>query len=330
MSHAIGIDVGGASARVGLVSSAGRVLYHDSFRTGIAITGAQLMRSLLRRCRAALRLARGRRLSLSGIGIAMPAFVDDHARVTGASNLPGLNGLPVGRLLERQFRLPVRMENDVSAAAFGEYNFGDHRGSSRRLLFVAVGTGIGAGMIVDGELLRVSRGCLGDPGHIIVDVSGCSPCRCGGNGCLEAVASGWALVEAARRVGIRATPKQVFARARAGHRALRELVERTAVFAGIGLATLCVILNPDTIVLGGGVALDAGEPFRRTVNRVLHAHAVPFFVRGVRLSLARSGRHAGLLGAASIVLFDLLKGNPGPRGLVLPSEPLSRPIHKFP
>lgn len=297
---ALGIDIGGASARVGLVTGAGQILSQASFRTGLKIQGPQFMERLnllIPRC-----LASAHNAPIAGIGIGMPAFLDPAGRVTGASNLPGLNGTPVGKLLEQRYRTPVRIENDVSAGACGEYVFGGHAGSSRRMLFLAIGTGIGAGMVVDGGLLRIARGCLGDPGHVIVDASGRWPCRCGGNGCLEAIASGWALIEQARRPGFEPTPREIFRRAQSGDARMARLAKRAAVSVGIGLATLCVILNPDTIVLGGGVALEAGEAFRLQAERTLRAHAVPFFAEQTRVMLARAGRRAGLLGAAALVL----------------------------
>ncbi|MBI3698360.1 MAG: ROK family protein [Acidobacteria bacterium] len=302
--YAIGMDVGGTSARFGLLSETGEVLFQTSCPTGLAATGAELLDQFRQGVREALASARDRRVTVSGVGIAMPAFVDDQGAVAGSCNLPGLNGVAVARVLESEFRLPVGMENDVSAGAYGEYYFGEHAGSSRRMLFLSIGTGIGGGMIVDGKLLRVAQGCLGDPGHVIVDPSGQAPCRCGGNGCLEAVASGWALVEQAQRMGINAIPREIFEGARAGHAALAELARRAAIYTGVGLATLCVLFNPDLVVLGGGVAAEAGESFRRQAERTLRAHAVPFFSRQVKVRLSQAGPAAGLLGAAALILFQ--------------------------
>jgi len=301
---AIGIDVGGASARVALVDLRGRILFQTASPTGLGITGRRLLASLERGARAALRTAAKRDIRVAGVGVGMPAFLDESGRVAGASNLPRVNGTPVGRILEERLGLAVCVENDVSAAACGEYHFGGHRGSSRRMLLLAVGTGVGAGMIVDGRLMRLSHGCLGDPGHVIVDPSGASPCRCGGNGCLEAVASGWALMEQARRLGIKATPGQIFRRARSGDPACTRLARRAAAATGVGLASLSALLEPDTIALGGGVALEAGEPFRRLAARAWRAHAVPFLSRGARVVLARAGAEAGVLGAAALILFE--------------------------
>lgn len=296
--YAIGLDVGGTSARAGLVSDAGKVLFRTSSRTGLKADQATLLERFQLGVQAVLGFAEEHSLPVAGIGIAMPAFLDDQGRVAGSCNLPGLNGAPVGRLLEERFRLPVRLENDVSACAYGEYYFGGHRGTSRRMLFLAVGTGIGAGMMVDGRLLRLSRDCLGDPGHVIVDPTGQSPCRCGGNGCMEAVAGGWALVGRAHL-----PPKEIFDRARAGDAALARLVDQAAGAIGAGLASLVVLLNPDTIALGGGVAEDGGEPFRLRIDQTLRSHAAPLFTDGLRLVAARSGSSAGLLGAAACVLF---------------------------
>jgi glucokinase len=232
----------------------------------------------------------------------MPAFVDEAGRITGSCNLPALNGVAFPQLLESRFGLPVRMENDVSAAAYGEYYFGGHRGASRRMLFVAIGTGIGAGMVVDGSLLRVARGCLGDSGHVIVEASGNLPCRCGGNGCLEAAASGWALVERAQRLGMEATPQQIFDAGREGDSALARLAADAARAIGVGLATLAVLFSPDMIVLGGGVAVEGGEFLRARAEATMRAHAVPLFSENVRVVPAKMNRAAGLLGAA-FVLF---------------------------
>ncbi len=302
---AIGIDVGGTSARIALAGDQGKLLLRLSSRTGLTASGEKLVDSFERGVRSALEFAGQSGLPVAGIGLAMPGLIDEKGCVTGSCNLPGLNGVPVGRLLEKKFGLPVRMENDVSAAAFGEFHFGGHAGSSRRLLFLSIGTGIGGGMIVEGKLLRTARGCLGDPGHIIVDASGQSPCRCGGNGCLEAVASGWALVERAQRLGASdPSPKKIFECARAGDSTMSQLVLKAAGCVGVGLASLCVLLNPDTVALGGGVAMEAGESFREEAARTLRAHGSPLFSKDVRVVAARVGASAGLLGAAALVLFD--------------------------
>ncbi len=304
MRCAIGLDVGGTSARVGLVTEAGKVLFRTSARTGLRAGRHTLLERFRHGVTTALQYGASRALPVEGIGIGMPAFIDPDGRVAGSCNLPALNGSPVGRLLEREFRLPARMENDVTAGVYGEYYFGGHAGSSRRLLLLSIGTGIGGGMMVDGRLLRLAQGCLGDPGHVIVDPSGRWPCRCGGNGCLEAVASGWALVEQARRLGLEATPGQIFERARAGDARMAKLAARAATAVGVGLASLCVLVNPDTVVLGGGVAAEAGEAFRRRVEGTTQRHAVPFFARDVRFLLSRAGPSAGLRGAAALVLFE--------------------------
>ncbi len=306
--YAIGLDVGGTSARAGLIGDDGTVLFEDRSPTGITATGEELIERFRQGIRGALEVAADRRSPIAGIGLAMPAFVDEDGSVAGSCNLPGLNGVPVRDLLEREFAVPVRMENDVSAAACGEYYFGGHQQSSRRMLFLAIGTGIGAGMIVDGKLLRLAQGCLGDPGHIIVDPFGDSPCRCGGKGCLEAVASGWALVERARRRGIEATPGEIFRLASAGDPAHSEIAMEAATYVGIGLATLCVLLNPDTIVLGGGVAEEAGVSFLERAEEIMRLHAVPFLSRQARVVSAKTGSSAGMLGAAALTLF----GGAGP------------------
>ncbi len=153
--YAIGLDVGGTSARAGLVSDTGKLLFRTSARTGMKADQATLLERFELGIQAVLRFASERGVGVEGIGAAVPAFQDEEGRVAGSCNLPNLNGAPVARALGERFRLPVRIENDVSACAYGEYYFGGHRGLSRRMLFLAVGTGIGGGMMVDGKLLRL-------------------------------------------------------------------------------------------------------------------------------------------------------------------------------
>src|SRR4026208_1790576 len=119
--YAIGLDVGGTSARAGLVTNAGKVLLRPPPRTGLKADQATLLERFHLGVQPVLRYAQERGLPVAGIGIAMPAFLDDHGRVPGPCNPPGLTAAPVARLFEDRFHLPVRIENDVSACAYGEY-----------------------------------------------------------------------------------------------------------------------------------------------------------------------------------------------------------------
>jgi glucokinase len=168
---------------------------------------------------------------------------------------------------------------------------------------------------MEGKLVRTTRHCLGDPGHIAVDPSG-SPCTCGGKGCLEAVASGWAITQQAEKLVLSdrptllsevfarrkcISPEDVFATASQGDPESQQLVTRVSKWLAMGLATFSVILEPEVIVLGGGIATGAGEQLLGPVRDHFFQIASPPFVRNVKLISARAGPDAGLLGATALV-----------------------------
>lgn len=294
MRYAIGMDVGGTSAKLGLVAiSAGsaEILLSDSVSTGYETPRERLLSGF--RAAVARLAAYGlkNRTVPEALGVGMPGFQDAEGRVVEASNLPQLNGVAVASLLGAEFGLPALLDNDLNVAALGEYLYGGH-GAVGRLLVVALGTGVGAAMVVDGEVLRPTHGGLGDPGHILVDPGG-RPCRCGARGCLEAVISGWAIAE---QGGV-ADPAEVFA---SQEPASLALVVRIAGWLGMGLASYCVLYEPDCIVLGGRVGRAGGESFLAQVEARMKQAAQPRF-RDVRLRPSTLEDKAGVLGAAAMV-----------------------------
>jgi glucokinase len=198
MPTAIGIDVGGTSLRVGLVREDGTILRCATRPTGFHTPCNEMLRRFHEAVEEALAAAPGQ--AIAGVGIGMPGLQDDQGRVASASNLPTLNGVDLRGEISRMAGAPALMENDLNAVALGEYHFGGHA-IPGNLLVVAIGTGVGAAVVQGGRLLRVFRGSLGDPGHVLVEPGG-PLCRCGARGCLEAHCAGWALVEQAREVGV--------------------------------------------------------------------------------------------------------------------------------
>jgi glucokinase len=274
------MDVGGTSAKIGLVGLAGdrgEVLARESVPTGYDASRATLM--------AAFQAAVARLISAGtrpeAIGVGMPGLQDEEGRVQDASNLPSLNGVAVARELGAAFSLPARMDNDLNVAGLGEWRFGGHPKTGRRLLAVYLGTGIGAAMVASGQVLRPTHGSLGDPGHILVNPQG-RRCRCGATGCLETEVSGWSLEN---RPGI-------------NDPASRDEIAR---WLGMGLASFCVLYEPDVIVLGGQNALRGGEPFRQATESHMRRLAQSRF-GSVPVRLSQLGDTAGILGGAAMML----------------------------
>lgn len=197
-----------------------------------------------------------------GVGVSAGAPADARTgRVFDAPNLPGWgpNGFPLADTLRNALNgLPVTLENDADATALAEHRFGAGQGT-RDMVFMTVGTGIGAGLVLDNRLHRGFAGAGGEVGHIAVVPEG-RLCKCGMRGCLEAYASGPSLVRIARENGWAGgeTGAAVIAGARSGDKAAQFVVEQAAEMLGRGIASLCMILNPQRIVLGT-LAVHAGD-----------------------------------------------------------------------
>ncbi len=301
------MDVGGSSVRVALVREDGEILASASQPTGFDTDRETMLARFRQALGQVLEAARERGLRAEGAGIGMPGFQDERGRVDSASNLPCLNGADLAEEVSRACGLPAAMENDMNLVALGEYHFGGHTVAGN-LLVVAVGTGVGAAVVQDGRLLRVARGCLGDPGHMLLAADG-RLCRCGARGCLEAYASGWAIVEQAEAAGISAPsaagsdslrPEHIFTAARDGHVAARALLERTADTLGMGLASFCALYQPQRMVLGGNVLLEGSDLLLPRATQKFRSVVQPWMA-ALPLALSRIPQTAGVLGGAALV-----------------------------
>ena len=293
----IGIVVGGTTAKAALVNSEGRVLARHHFPTGYHLTGE----SLLAGCVEAVdRLTRDS--AAASLGIAAPGFRRaDGEGVENVSNLPGLDDFPIRTRCREALGLPVVVDNDANAAAYGEWAFGA-RAECRRLLVMTLGTGIGGAMVVDGALLRISGGCLGDPGHLILDPDG-PRCACGGRGCAETLAAVPAIVRAAAAaMPERAihTLADVTAAAGDGDPKATEVLASAGRRLGTLLTSLIHVLTPDRILLGGGGMDAAGHYLIPAAKQAIADCVQPFLAAGLTIDRAALGNDAGAVGAAAL------------------------------
>lgn len=231
------------------------------------------------------------------LAVAIPSFVDATGAVLQCPALPGLEGLRLGDELRARLGTPaVTVVPDIAAAVTGEYTFGTGRGVGR-FLCVALGTGANAGAIVDGRLLETAYGSLGDAGHVIVDVAG-PACTCGGQGCLEAVTSGWALTRDGNRAGIGDAPAVTLAAERGEQRAIK-LLERAGRALGRAMATWSCLLWPQRIAVAGGL-VGAGELLLLPARDELQRVGVPNIVGDIEVVAAELGQTATLAGAVEL------------------------------
>ncbi len=309
----LGVDLGGTNARAALVDQAGALvasckLQHDE-RTPLAVA---------RTVAAAVRQVAGQAgVAVAGLGGAGVGVAGQCLGATGmvlnAPNL-GWRDVPLGDLLRAELGLPVRVVNDLSAAAWGERAFGAARGVDDAVL-VFVGSGVGAGLILGGRLHEGGSGVAGELGHVKVTPRGAPPrrCGCGEWGCLEAYAGGMNLAARVRedlaegRAGAvlaaaggdpgRVSASAVEAAYLGGDGYARELWAETGELLGTAMANLCTVLNPTRLVLGGGVLL--GCPNLMRISRAhLGDRTLRAARRGLSVEAAGLGDDAGVVGAA--------------------------------
>ncbi len=296
------VDIGGTKIAVGVVNDEGKVLARRECPTD-ADRGYRYALANIRNMLEAT--ARGANTQVSGIGIGSTGPVDPITGEFGEVNFfPNWKGENPVRDLAEIFQVKVAMENDADAAALGEAGWGAGRNKAR-LLYVTVGTGIGTGLLVDGQIYRGVDGSHPEIGHHLVDPSG-PLCVCGFHGCWESLAAGpaitaWLEKEAPNDYRHRddLSAKRIFELAAAGDDWARRAIDREIRYLGLGLANLVTLFTPDAIVLGGSVMKSASlflEDIRRIIGEC--CRLVPF--EKVELTLASLGEDANLIGAARV------------------------------
>ena len=308
--HVVALDLGGTKLAAGTVGRDGRIL-----RRAEHATETSSQEALVAQLEAAIAELADDGPAALGVGI--PSLIDQRAGVPGASvNVP-LAGLPLRARLEERFGVPVALENDANGAAVAEHRLGAGRGS-RHMILLTIGTGIGGGLILNGELYRGALGAAGELGHVTIALDG-EPCQglCPGLGHLEALASGTAAERLAAEVAA-ARPESALARepeldgralvrlAEAGDPDAVEVLETIGRRLGAGIAGYVNVFDPELVVIGGGFAA-AGDLLLAPARAVVDEQALPLARDVVRIVPAELGPDAGLVGAG-LVAFDVLAG----------------------
>lgn len=303
--NAIGVDVGGTKIAAGLVTPGGELLNEARYPT--ASEPSELLDSLARAIGEAAANDDTDAVCVAVAGLLMAK----ESKVVFSPNLRAIEGLPLKSELESRTGLTVTVENDANAAAWGEFVFG--AGSEvENLLFVTLGTGVGGGVILDGNLLRGSQGAGGELGHTTLHATG-PRCGCGNRGCFEIMASGLAIERRARRAAAE-NPDSMLGRAVASEdfsgEEVTELAQKgdahsisvlreTGVWLGIGIAGFVNVFNPEAVAVGGGVAA-AGDLILEPARREVYLRARSPSRDLVEIKPATLGEKSGMLGAAAL------------------------------
>jgi glucokinase len=309
----IAMDLGGSWVRVAVVDLAGRVVWRERRPTG----SREGRDAVVRNVDAALEkgISRAAGMSVVGVGLGLAGPVDPETGIMyRPPNIPDLDGVSFKALWQGRLEWPVVTGNDATLAALGEYVYGASAGANT-LVYITISTGIGAGIVIDGRPLWGAHGMAGEVGHMTIDWNGV-PCKCGGAGCLEELASGSGIARMARE-RLAETPQSLIAKASGGDpdRATgavvfdaagrgdplaRDILDGVSRALGAGLVNVLHILDPDVIVLGGAVTQN-WERLRPAVEEYIRGHAMPHVRRlGYRLAVSPLGDDVGLLGAAAL------------------------------
>ena len=307
-----GIDIGGTNIKFGLVDSDGNVI-HRRQRPTMAEKGPKVLMHLITNiAEELLLLASEEEHQVQWLGVGTPGAVDSQSgRVIGpCPNIVGWQGSEIGSVLRERLNMPVFVDNDANVVALAEARFGAAVGS-KSMVCVTVGTGIGGGIVIDGKLWRGANHSAAELGHLTICFNG-PPCSCGRLGCIEAYCSSGAILERARsKIEKTPTPvfdslldgdlskltiKKLFTALKKHDSVARETIDETAGYLGIGLAGVVNLLNPETVVIGGGVA-DGGGGFVDAVAREIKERALDSAVQDLRVVRATLGNDAGFIGA---------------------------------
>lgn len=314
LRKAIGIDLGGTFIKAALVDQEGAILYKEEAPTlaergpdDILLRIEQMIRDIA--AKHALQIS-----DLSGLGIAIPGFIDDATGVADEVVNIGWRNVAVREPLHARLGIHVAMENDANAAALGEAWAGAGRGR-RFALCVTLGTGVGGGVVIDGKVLRGANTMAGEIGHMVM-VPGGAPCNCGHHGCLETISSATGVVRLAREGLARAqaagessalaavqdlTAAAVFAAAEAGDVLANAVVDEAIETLAWGLGTAANVVNPEVIVVGGGMSR-AGERLFAPLREAFPRYALRRVALAATIVPATLGNDAGVVGAARLAL----------------------------
>jgi len=266
------LDIGGTKLLLALLESGGQVVFKEKYPT-ISPSGREGLTNRINRLIGESLNMTGSKLK--GLAISVPGPVDfNSGKVINTPNLSWEDEMPVAEIMSREWSVPVIVENDANAAVLGEALFGAARGKSN-VIYVTVSTGIGAGFYLQGEIYRGARGFAAEVGH--TKNFGSRVCNCGGKGCLESEASGESISQKGQEVlkadeGNRIETADVFKRARQNDPPAVKLIDEVAEHLGRAFANLATLLDPDAIVVGGGVSAE-GESFLTKVKTRMEKHA---------------------------------------------------------
>ncbi len=316
------VDMGATHINIALADFSAKIIEEISLPFDIKqgpqiclVEASRILRELLSRC--------GINISqLMAVGVGVPGpVITDAGTVVSPPIMPGWDGYPIRESLEKEWGLPVSLNNDAELGALGEWAYGAGRGE-KNLAFIKVGSGIGAGLIINQQIYGGTTGSAGEIGHLTIDENG-PLCSCGNRGCMEAFAGGHAialqaieLVKSGKRTLLSNIPienltaQEVAKAARRGDLPSQEIIMRAGTFIGIAIAGLVNLFNPGAVIIGGGVA-QAGDLLTNSIRQAVRERSLRASEQGVHITTAMLGKRSSLMGATvqaiNIAIHDAIE-----------------------
>ena len=311
----IGVDVGGTNAKIGIVGLNGRVYKKLVFSTKNFPQRDKFISVLITYIKRIIDENRVKKSDILGIGIGTPGLIDSRRGIIHyLVNIKGFKEVPLKRIIENKLKILTFLDNDVNIMCLGELYYGSGKGVNS-MVCITLGTGVGGGIAIDGSLYRGVSLSAGEVGHITINEDG-PRCQCGNNGCMEAyVGNAYIVKDAIRRIRrnkktliyklvkgdlSKITPKIISEAAKKGDSLAKDILKDVGEHIGIGLANIINILNPEKIIIGGGVA-ETGKILFDAIKDSVHRRAMEIPAEAVSIIKAKLGKDAGLIGAAALV-----------------------------
>ena len=323
MQYLIGVDIGGTNIKLALCDKKARLKDKRTFSTTSFEGKSALIDGIVSRIENLVSGAGLKKRDIIGVGIGAPGAVDIRTgTVHYLTNIPDWREVPLGNILKKRLGIPVFVDNDVNVMALGEVYFGAGLGAIN-MLCITLGTGVGGGLILDGKLYRGSSYAAGEFGHVPINIDG-PKCKCGSWACVEAYAGNNYIVKDVIyriRKGAKTlitklvegdlskiTPEIISEAGRKNDKFAKKVWMDIGEKIGIGLAGVVNLLNVEKIVIGGGVA-EAGKILFDSIKRTIRLRAMKLPANTVKVVKAKLGYNSGLIGAATLVLYELGKEN---------------------
>ena len=310
----IGVDIGGTNVKIALVDQKGAIVYSNSVPTRAEMGYEYTVKNIKETIYTSMKESDVTIDSIGGIGFGLPGQINSEAGVVRLlPNIPGWVNVPLGQIIEDEFKVKCKIDNDVRVATLGEFTYGAGQGC-KNLVCITVGTGVGSGIIVNGQLVRGASMSAGEIGHMILQAHEGPICGCGNTGCLEAFASGPSIVQLAKEYlsggksakfeelanGREITPFMVYEAAMQGDAVAKRIFAIVGEWLGIALTSVVNLLNPEKIIIGGGVS-QAGNFLIDPIRQTIKERAIKVSADAVEVVTAKLGERAGVIGASLLI-----------------------------